>query len=593
MALLPRDELQERLDRRRATVALLERRDARIALGRLAAFAAIAAVAGAWRIAHALSPWWLLLPLAGFVTLAVLHDRVLGALGRARRAVTFHQDALARLAGKPAEGGEPGERFAREDHPYALDLDLFGQGSLFHLLCTARTRPGEDRLAAWLLQPAGAAEVAARQRAVAELTPCLDLREDLAVLGEDVRARVDAASLTAWGQAAPALGRSAAPLALLSAGASLAGAALWAAGAGPVPLLLAVALAAVLRTALRRPLERVLGSLDRPSAELSVLSMLLARLERERLLDPRLAGLQARLRAGHAPASRRIARLTRVTARLEWARNQLFAPIAFLLQWTPLHAAAVERWRAASGRAVGGWLEAVAELEALSALAGYAHGRPEQPFPEVVERAPGAPAFLQAEALRHPLLAGAVANDVRLGAGGPAALLVSGSNMSGKSTYLRTVGVAVVLAQAGAPVAAARCRLTPLMPGATLRIQDSLQAGRSRFYAEITRLRALQDLASGPHALLFLLDEILHGTNSRDRRVGARALLAGFLASGAVGLVTTHDLALTELEEGAVANAHFEDQVVDGRIAFDFRLRPGVSTHSNALGLMRAVGLRV
>jgi hypothetical protein len=382
-------------------------------------------------------------------------------------------------------------------------------------------------------------------------------------------------------------------LALFSAAACVACATLWATGLGPAPFAVALAAAAVLRRAIHRPLGRVLGGLDRPSAELSVLSSLLERLEREPFQHPRLRALRERLCAGEAPASRRIAKLTRVVFRLEWSRNQLFAPFAFLLQWTALHAVAIERWRATCGRAVGDWLDAVAELEALCSLAGYSHARPEQPFPEIVERLPGAPAFLLAEGLRHPLLPGAVPNDVRLGAGGPGALLVSGSNMSGKSTYLRTVGVAVVLAQAGAPVAAVRCRLTPLMPGATLRIQDSLQAGRSRFYAEITRLRALQDLAAGPHALFFLLDEILHGTNSRDRRVGAGALLAGFLGSGALGLVTTHDLALTELEQGSIANAHFEDQVVDGRIAFDFRLRPGVSTHSNALGLMRAVGLRV
>jgi DNA mismatch repair ATPase MutS len=217
-------------------------------------------------------------------------------------------------------------------------------------------------------------------------------------------------------------------------------------------------------------------------------------------------------------------------------------------------------------------------------------------FPEVLERGPGDPPSLEADGLRHPLLPGAVPNPVRLGGkGGPAALLVSGSNMSGKSTYLRTVGMAAVLGLAGAPVAAARCRLTQLVPGATLRIQDSLQAGRSRFYAEITRLRALQDLAQGPLPLLFLLDEILHGTNSHDRRIGARAVLETFLAQGAIGLVTTHDLALTELGHGAgsLANAHFEDQVTDGRIAFDYRLRPGVVAHSNALALMRAVGLRV
>jgi DNA mismatch repair ATPase MutS len=174
-------------------------------------------------------------------------------------------------------------------------------------------------------------------------------------------------------------------------------------------------------------------------------------------------------------------------------------------------------------------------------------------------------------------------------------LLVSGSNMSGKSTYLRTVGTNVVLALAGAPVPAARLRLTTVHPGATLRIQDSLQAGRSRFYAEITRLKELADLAAGPFPLLFLLDEILHGTNSHDRRIGAEAVIAGLLQRSAIGLVTTHDLALTELAAagGALANAHFEDQVTDGEIAFDYRLRSGVVTHSNALALMRGVGLKV
>ncbi len=186
-------------------------------------------------------------------------------------------------------------------------------------------------------------------------------------------------------------------------------------------------------------------------------------------------------------------------------------------------------------------------------------------------------------------------NDLALGGDGPRVLLVSGSNMSGKSTYLRTVGVNVVLALAGARVAAARLALTPLRVGATLRIQDSLQAGRSRFYAEITRLKELSDVAGGEVPLLFLLDEILHGTNSHDRRIGAEAVLRGLVAKGAIGLVTTHDLALTELAgpEGRLANAHFEDQVKDGEIVFDYRLRPGVVRHSNAIALMRAVGLRI
>jgi DNA mismatch repair ATPase MutS len=280
---------------------------------------------------------------------------------------------------------------------------------------------------------------------------------------------------------------------------------------------------------------------------------------------------------------------------MEWAKNQLFAPIAFALAWTPLHAALVERWRRASGGRIRAWLDAAAELEALSSIAGYAYEHPADPFPQIADLAPDRRAALDGDALRHPLLAAAVPNDVRLGEPGPRVLLVSGSNMSGKSTYLRTVGVNVVLALAGAPVRAARLRLTPLHLGATLRIQDSLQAGRSRFYAEITRLKELSDLAEGEVPLLFLLDEILHGTNSHDRRIGAEAVVRGLVQKEAIGIVTTHDLALTELAGSgtALANAHFEDQVRDGEIAFDYRLRPGVVAHSNALALMRAVGLRV
>lgn len=590
MAEHPRDTLLRRLDDRRAGIARLERTDARLASARLAVFLAGGAGAALWYWGRALAPAWLLVPLALFAALVVRHDRTLRALARARRAAAFHEDALARLEGRPPAGGATGAALARDDHPFALDLDLVGESSLFHLLCTARTRPGEERLAAWLLAPAPLTVARARQRAVSALAPGIDLREDLAVLGEEVRAGVDPARLGAWGREAPALGRSAFALAAASAGACVVGAILWAVGVGPLPFAAAVLAAVVVRRGLQAPVARVLGSIDRPSAELTVLALLLARLEREPFQDPALVALQARLREP-APASARIAQLTRIAARLEWARNQMFAPFAFLLQWTPLHAAAVERWRARSGPAIAAWLDAVAELEALCAIAGYAHARPEHVVPELLPPSAG-PRF-EADALRHPLLAAAVANDVRLGGDGPACLLVSGSNMSGKSTYLRTVGVAAVLAQAGAPVAAARCALTPLMPGATLRIQDSLQAGRSRFYAEITRLRALQDLSRGEVPLLFLLDEILHGTNSHDRRIGAAALIEDLVGHGAIGLVTTHDLALTELGAGRLANAHFEDQVVNGEIAFDYRLRSGVVTHSNALALMRAVGLQV
>jgi DNA mismatch repair ATPase MutS len=189
-----------------------------------------------------------------------------------------------------------------------------------------------------------------------------------------------------------------------------------------------------------------------------------------------------------------------------------------------------------------------------------------------------------------------VANDVRLGGDAPHVLLVSGSNMSGKSTLLRAVGCNVVLALSGGPVRADALTLSPLAIGATLRVEDSLQAGISRFYAEVLRIRAIVDTARGPLPLLFLLDEILAGTNSHDRRIGADAIVRSLVTAGGIGLVTTHDLALTELPKTLgrqAANVHFEDRIEQGTMVFDYRMRPGVVEHSNALELMRAVGLDV
>ncbi|HEX8155478.1 MAG TPA: DNA mismatch repair protein MutS, partial [Thermoanaerobaculia bacterium] len=188
-----------------------------------------------------------------------------------------------------------------------------------------------------------------------------------------------------------------------------------------------------------------------------------------------------------------------------------------------------------------------------------------------------------------------VTNDIHLG---PELrlLVVSGSNMSGKSTMQRSVGVAAVLALAGAPVCASALRISPLLIGASIRINDSLQEGASRFYAEILRIRQVLELAGREVPLLFLLDEILAGTNSHDRRIGAEGVVRGLVAKGAIGLVSTHDLALADIAESLApraANVHFEDHLEEGRVAFDYRMRPGVVTKSNALALMRAVGIEV
>ena len=226
-------------------------------------------------------------------------------------------------------------------------------------------------------------------------------------------------------------------------------------------------------------------------------------------------------------------------------------------------------------------------------LAGYTHEHPADPLPEFVK----GPATFAAVDVGHPLIPATrvVRNSVSI-AGKTRILLVSGSNMSGKSTLLRTVGINTVLAMAGAPVRARSLRLTELQIGASIRINDSLHEGSSRFYAEITRLRQLSDLVNGSRPLLFLLDELLQGTNSRDRRSGAEGIVRAFAARGAIGLISTHDLALTDisgLPEGALVNVHFQDELQNGRMSFDFKLRDGVVTRSNAMELMRSIGLEV
>jgi hypothetical protein len=587
------DEYRRRRDRRRTQADAAERRAAAISWARVVAFFLL--VASIWLEASHRAPALVVaLPAVGFVALLIWHDRAFRARERARRAMRYWELGLGRMEERWMGEGPDGARFLDENHPYARDLDLFGRGSLFQLMCTARTRAGEETLARWLLNPAGADEVRARQAAVAELRDKLDLREALALAGEDLRAEVDPARLAAWAVAPPTLTSLVQWLIILAlslaVGVIVVG---WMAGWGLTPLAVALFVPAVVSRLYRHRVNASRAGVDRPGRDLLVLALVVQLFERETFQSARLKQLAARLASQGEPASRRIAQLSRLVDLANAQRNQFFAPIGWVLMWPVHFAFAVERWRMRFGRDVACWLEVLGELEALAALGGYACERPDEPFPEIRDGA----AQLDGVALGHPLLPRehCVRNDLGLG-GDTRVLLVSGSNMSGKSTMLRTAGINVVLALAGAPVRATSLVLTPLQVGATLRIQDSLAEGASRFYAEITRLKLLVDLSQKTPPLLFLLDEILAGTNSHDRRIGAEAVVRGLVDRGALGLVTTHDLALAEMAAtlpGQARNVHFEDRIVDGRLHFDYRMREGVVQHSNAIALMRAVGLDV
>jgi hypothetical protein len=589
-----RREYDKRLGERGRALARWTRWDRRVADARLVVFLAGLIAGYAAYQAGGRGVWWLL-PIGGvFLALIVSHDPISRAADRARRAVGFYSKGLARLDGTWAGTGVEGLEYLDFDHPYAADLDLFGKGSMFERLCTARTRAGEAVLASWLLAPARPDEIDERHAAIDELRPRLDLREDLELLGAEVRAGIDPAALAAWcvvprafhGRALPLV---AGILACLAT-ASLIG---WLFFETPVlPLMIIIMIEGGFSLVLAKRVRTVLADVDRRTHDLVLLSELLSRLESEPFQTPLLRRLAEALRTEGLPASTRIRRLARLLHLLETRRNQFFMPLAALWLWTAQIAIRIDAWRGTVGPDVAVWIEAIGKFEALCALGAYAAENPQDPFAEITSST-----GYEAEALGHPLipLRDCVRNDVDLG---PVArvLMVSGSNMSGKSTLLRTVGINAVLALAGAPIRARRLRISLLAVGATLRIQDSLQAGRSRFYAEITRVRQMVDISRGPVPLLFLFDELFHGTNSHDRCVGAESVVKGLIDRGAIGLLTTHDLTLAQIGDRLtplVRNVHFEDHLVDGQMLFDFRMRPGVVEHSNALALMRAIGLDV
>jgi hypothetical protein len=535
---------------------------------------------------------WLTVPVLAFCAVLVYHQRIRGLRTQAQRAVQFYRAGLDRLNDQWSGKGTTGARFENPHHTYADDLDLFGKDSLYELLCAARTQMGENTLAQWLLAPADLDTIRARQTAIADLRGRLAFREAMAIDGESLKIELHPETLGAWAQAPNRLDqrwiRWSAPL---IAALAIAAIAAWAVWEMVFPLLGVVMIEIAVMFFLRKPIHAATTAVESAFEDLKGLSVLFKRIEAERFEAAPLHLLQTKLSSHSLGASAALSKLATIVNFVEARRNPILAPLMLLFMYPLQTALAAERWRSVHGGGISVWLEAHGEIEALISLAQYAYEQCDDPFPQFL----GGPPTFEAKGLGHPLIPAAVrvCNDVGIGAE-PRVLLVSGSNMSGKSTLLRTVGVNTVLAMAGAPVRAKSLQLTPLQIGASIRINDSLHEGSSRFYAEITRLRQLFEATRLP--LLFLLDELLQGTNSADRRIGAQGLIRALIKRGAIGLISTHDLALTDiagLEPGAIRNVHFQDELLDGKLKFDFRLRDGVVTKSNGIELMRSIGLDV
>jgi hypothetical protein len=527
---------------------------------------------------------------------SALHYRRLGLTGsRMRRLQRYYRRASQRVKGLWAGEGFTGDEFDDANHLYARDLGVFGNGSLFELLCIARTAIGRRGLANYLLEAPALDETLARQEAVRELRNRTEMREAVALLGEFEFSESKWETFTEWLSSprvpfSRPLSVAAASTSALVLGvvlAAMAGLFSWThAAMWILPLVLFHSVAGF---ACRDRVKRMMESLRSTSVEIRVLREGLQLLETQRFQSAKLSQITMRIQNSSKP----VRKLEHLLDALHLRNKDWFYQAALLLIATTQLCMAIERWKTRHGVALRDWLHAWSEFEALNALANYAHENPDSAFPEFAN----VTARLEAMALGHPLMPEetCVRNDVRLNAT-TRFYIVSGSNMSGKSSLLRAMGLNAVLAFAGAPVRAQAMQLSQLSVCASMAVVDSLLNGRSKFLAEVDRVRQTIQLAGSGKAVLFLIDEIFSGTNSRDRRVAAEAVVRTLLDRGAIGALSTHDMSLTAIADAeGLCGANVHKCAKDGSdpMDFDYCLKPGVTTETNALAIARMAGVPV
>lgn len=564
----------------------------------LLALAALFLTLGVLAIQRRAPLWVPALPIPLAAAVAPRYRRLALANSRMRRLQRYYQRGVQRVSGSWPGEGSPGDEFDDAQHLYARDLGIFGQGSLFELLCIARTAIGRRGLSNYLLEAPDLDETLARQEAIRELRDRTDLREETALLGEFEFSESKWETFTAWLNSPPVGFHKALPIAAAITSALALGIVL-ATVAGLLPWIHAVALIlplalfhAIVGLIYRDRVRRIMESVRLASGEIRTLREGLQLLETQQFRSAKLVQITARVRQ----AAKSLRSLERLLQALHLRNKEYFYQAALLFLATTQLCMAVERWRERHGAALRDWLEAWAEFEALSSLANYAHENPDNAFPDF-SASLSSGAHFEATALGHPLLPDetCVRNDVRLDSA-HRFYIISGSNMSGKSSLLRAMGLNAVLAFAGAPVRATSLRLSPLSVCASLAVVDSLLQGKSKFLAEVERVRQTIDLAGTGKAVLFLIDEIFSGTNSRDRRVAAEAVVLTLLGRGAIGALSTHDMSLAAIadSEGIPgANVHMGSRDGSDPMDFDYRLKPGITTETNALAIARMAGVPV
>lgn len=594
--------------------ARLSRQDRHLARGRAALFLfGAACFAAAWAVESQRNIGFWLGTASGmaFLLLITYHEHVRRKLARFQELQRINEQLAARLERKWDEF--PCRIVEVPDAHAALsrDLDIFGRRSLFHLVCQAHTPLGVETLRDWLLNPASPAEIAERQPSVRELAPLVDLREELILRGRELSASGSGPQrFIAWAEGEPWLASRwwlgwttrILPLAVLGV-AALTLTSRVSANVGGMTLMGLLAANFLVSVVFNGRVHDTFHLISTRSGEVRQYLAMFELLYELPAISSRLAALRQEATVREGGVLVRLRQLGRIVllADMHHSPTQflLWLVLQLVLLWDFHVLALLELWQQRFGGHVGAWFRALGEFETLASLAGIAHDHPLWSFANVDPSA----ATLSAQGLGHPLLpeTGRVCNDVEVGPAGTL-LLVTGSNMSGKSTLLRSLGVNVLLGQAGSPVCATALRLPPTCVTTSMRIHDSLADGVSFYFAELRRLKQIVDQAASfrqrrDQKLLYLLDEILQGTNSRERHIAVERVLAHLMAQGAFGAVSTHDLELAHSEALAQSSraVHFRETLGDGptgqTMTFDYRLRPGVATTTNALRLLEIVGL--
>ncbi len=539
----------------------------------------------------------LLAGMMGFLVLLKKHQQVKRERDINHHLAFINQDEIARLQRQYLRP-ETGEQFASPTHSYTGDLDVFGKHSLFRLLNRTHTYEGQNKLATWLKAPANPDTIRLRQEAVAELKPELNWRQELealAYLEETVNRSPDALVKWATAEAVPLPGylriiRFLFPA--ITLGLFIAWLLGYLPGSG---VLFGLAIHGLVLSRLSALAGEVSEQTVDISTALKSFQKLLQQAETVAGKSVRIQAIRQALTSGSAPASTIIGQLSQLTEGLNYRRNPYFYLLfGVATLWDVHYLVRLEAWRNKHGADLSDWFEALGELEALNSLAGFSYAHPAYATPNIVDDALTLN-FIQAA---HPLLAPerSIGNSLTFEGNGQT-VLITGSNMSGKSTFLRTVGANVVLALAGAVVSAERFWCSPVHVFTSMRTQDSLEESTSSFYAELKRLQTLIGLTKQPKSIpvLYFLDEILKGTNSADRHRGAEALIRQMHQTTASGFVSTHDLELGQLTDADsfVRNFHFQSDLNNGELLFDYKLRVGICESFNASQLMQAIGIEM